>query len=918
LRTLAEISSLPVACYPNAGLPNEEGEYEETPERLAGELDAFIKNGWLNIVGGCCGTTAEHIRAIAGVAVTAEPRLIEPRPRAVVAGIDALLLEKENYPIIVGERTNVIGSRRFKRLIRNEEYEKGAEVGRAQVRGGAHILDVCMADPDRDEQHDMVRLLSILTRMVKQPIMIDSTSAEVIEDALKLCQGKAIINSINLEDGEERFERVVPIARRYGAAVVVGCIDEDPENGMAVTLARKLEIARRSHELLTRRYGMPERDIIFDPLVFPIGTGDEKYARSAEETIEGVRRIAAAFPACRTILGISNVSFGLPPAGREALNSVFLHHCVQAGLALAIVNSQKIERFASIPAEERALCDDLIYRRGDDPIAAFAEHFRGRQAGRGEAPPPAHLPVEERLARNIIDGTKEGLADSLDEALALFPAALDVVNGPLMAGMAEVGRLFNNNELIVAEVLQSAEAMKAAVAYLEPHMERKGAAGRGKLILATVKGDVHDIGKNLVNIIVSNNGYQVIDLGIKVPPAVLIEAAIEHQPDAIGLSGLLVKSAKQMVVTAEDLKNSGITCPILVGGAALSERFTASKIAPATDSVVAYARDAMQGLEIANHLLDEETAEDYIVAIQRSQERLRRGGSASSAQPVATYAVPDRSPKIRILEEVPAVPDNHLHIEVGVSLRKIYSYINPQMLYCRHLGLKGNFNRKRRGGDPKAVKLERMILALLDECIEKRILSARAIWQFYPVSAEPGAVIFHSPDNGRPLESIPFPRQQKPPFYSITDLVQRGAGGAPTDQVALMVTTCGSGVREQAKRWMEAGEFVRAHALQALALEMAEGLAEWVHQKIRALWGFPDAEKTAPIDLFRTSYRGKRYSFGYPACPDLSQQTRLWRLLCPEDHLGVALTEGYMMDPEASVSALVFHHPDAVYFGIGR
>ncbi|MCI0652658.1 MAG: homocysteine S-methyltransferase family protein, partial [Planctomycetes bacterium] len=657
LRTLAGLARCPISCFPNAGLPNDEGQYDETPKSLSDEIEKFIAEGWVNIIGGCCGTTAAHVAALCRLARGRTPRRVRGARRAVVAGIDPLVLDKERAPIIVGERTNVIGSRRFKKLIAEGEFEKGAEVGRAQVRGGAHIVDVCMADPDRNELEDMTRMLGLITRMVKVPLMIDSTDHRVIEAALRLSQGKSIINSINLEDGEERFEHVVPLARKYGAAMVVGCIDEDPVQGMAVTVERKLEVARRSHELLTRKYGVPEEDIIFDALVFPVGTGDKNYTEAGIGTVEGVRAITEAFPRCRTILGISNVSFGLPAAGREALNSVFLYHCVKAGLSLAIVNSEKLERYAAIPQEERKVCEDLLFCRVPDPITVFNDCFGKRQAKKKEASSLLSLPLEQRLARNIIDGTKEWLEEALELALKKYATPLEVINGPLMAGMAEVGRLFNNNELIVAEVLQSAEAMKAAVAYLEPRMEKSASNARGKILLATVKGDVHDIGKNLVQIILANNGYEVVDLGIKVPPADLIEAAREHRPDAIGLSGLLVKSAQQMVVTVQDLDQAGVKCPVLVGGAALSARFAATQIAGATEATVVYARDAMHGLDIANRLMSPQSTEAFVREVRQEQERLARGGSARSSQHVAALDAPARAPEIEILADVPAPPD---------------------------------------------------------------------------------------------------------------------------------------------------------------------------------------------------------------------------------------------------------------------
>src|SRR6185295_8866 len=468
-----------------------------------------------------------------------------------LSGVDYLEVLPENRPCIVGERTNVIGSKKFKELIVAEKHEDAAEIARAQVKRGAQVIDVCLANPDRDELTDMRRFLEVVIKKVRVPLMIDSTDHEVIGVALTYSQGKAIINSVNLEDGEERFQHVVPLARRYGAALVVGCIDE---TGMAVKRERKLEVARRSYELLTGKYGMRGEDLYFDPLVFPCASGDRQYTGSAVETIEGVRLIKQRLPQCKTVLGISNVSFGLPTAGREVLNSVFLYHCVQAGLDMALVNSEKLERYPSLPQEERKLSEDLLYNRGADPVTPFAAHFRERKPAKAAV---SSLPLEERLQRYIIEGTRDGLIEDLELALQK-QGPLEIINGPLMKGMDEVGRLFGANELIVAEVLQSAEAMKVAVGHLEPKMDKNQTATRGKVVLATVKGDVHDIGKNLVEIILANNGFQVVNLGIKVPPEQLVAAVKEHKPDIIGLSGLLVKSAHQMVATAQDLTSAGV------------------------------------------------------------------------------------------------------------------------------------------------------------------------------------------------------------------------------------------------------------------------------------------------------------------------------------------------------------------------
>ncbi|MCH7666760.1 MAG: homocysteine S-methyltransferase family protein, partial [Acidobacteria bacterium] len=534
LRTLSELSRRRVACVPNAGLPDEDGLYHQGPDHFVEVIGRFLDHNWLNLVGGCCGTGPAHVTALAELVAGRRPQVPARHQRSLVSGIEGVELTADNRPLFVGERTNVLGSRKFKRLIAEGRYEAAAEVGRAQVKAAAQVIDICMQDPDRDEIADVEALLEHVVRLVKAPLMIDSTDAAVMERALEYSQGKAILNSINLEDGRKRFDEVVPLARRFGAALIVGTIDE---SGMAVTVERKLEVARRSYELLTEDYGIAPEDIWWDTLVFPCGTGDEAYLGSANLTIEGVRALKAAFPLTKTILGVSNVSFGLPVSGREVLNSVFLYHATQAGLDAAIVNTQRLARYAEIVEEERGLADALIYLEpgdtaaGDKAVAEFAAHFRGRESAIVRQP-RTDMPLDERLSRAVIEGSKEGLEADINEALAddRWETPLQIVNGPLMKGMAEVGRLFNNNELIVAEVLQSAEVMKAAVAQLEPHMEKTDQSSRGKVILATVKGDVHDIGKNLVDIVLSNNGFEVVNLGIRVPSEQLIQAVREHEP----------------------------------------------------------------------------------------------------------------------------------------------------------------------------------------------------------------------------------------------------------------------------------------------------------------------------------------------------------------------------------------------------
>ena len=924
IRTLNEIAATRISCYPNAGLPNAEGQYGETPESLTRELERFVDHGWLNIVGGCCGTTPAHIAALARMVEGKKPR--PPKPpagRVFYSGVELVEAEESNRPLLVGERTNVIGSRLFKNLIAAEKWEEASEIARRQVRNGAQVVDVCLQSSDRDELNDIPPFYDRLIRKIKAPVMIDTTDPRALELALTYCQGKSIINSINLEDGEEKFEKVCPLARAYGAALIVGCIDEDKLQAQAFTRERKLAVAERSLRLLTDKYGIPAEDVIIDALVFPCATGDENYIGGAVETIEAVRLIREKL-GVKTLLGVSNVSFGLPPAAREVVNSVFLYYCTKAGLDLAIVNAEKLERFASIPIEERRLAEALLFNTPPDHtspedwrqqtreqkaainqfhIAAIAEHFRKTVA---RVKKETSLPLDERLPRYIVEGTKDGLVADLDLKLKEGAAPLDIINGPLMAGMTEVGRLFAANELIVAEVLQSAEAMKAAVNHLEQFMEKADTAARATIVLATVKGDVHDIGKNLVEIILANNGYRVINLGIKVPPEELIRAWHEHRPDAIGLSGLLVKSAQQMVTTAGDLKDAGIDAPLLVGGAALSERFTRVKIAPAYSAAVCYCKDAMTGLRTLNELTDPATRAAVIAAHAFTEAE----AAPVPAEAPAIVPAARRSTKVRTDIPIPPAPSLERKLRDVPDLAEVWSYINPYMLYGKHLGFKGNFEKALAGRDPKALELFHNVESVKQDAA--RWMRVRAVWQFFEAERDGNAIYLFAPGASVPFHTFVFGRQPRENGLSLSDYVLDPVDGR-RDHIALFVVTAGAGIRERAERAKEAGEFLFMHAVQALGLETAEAAAEWLHRRIREDWGFPDPPATTMHERFTSRYRGKRYSFGYPACPRLEDQQGIFELLRPEE-IGVRLTDGFMMDPEASVSALVFHHPDCAYF----
>jgi len=942
IRTLSTLTGEFVSCYPNAGLPDEEGKYLETPTTLAGQLERFVNHGWLNLVGGCCGTTEKHIRAIAQMVEGKKPRV---RPveahRAVYSGIETIEADDQTRPLLVGERTNVIGSRLFKNLVAEEKWEEATEIARRQVKGGAHIVDVCLQSTERDEKKDIPVFYEKLIRKIKTPVMVDTTEPTAVQLALTYCQGKAIINSINLEDGEDKFEKTVPIAHDYGAAMVVGCIDEDPVQAQAFTRERKLAIAQRSYELLTKKYAIAPEDIVFDPLVFPCATGDENYIGGAVETMEGIRLIKKALPDTRTILGISNVSFGLPAGAREVVNSVFLYYCTKAGLDLAIVNTEKVERFASIPEHERRLAENLLFQHppkevpADHPqagllsdvpgdwreqskeqkravnqfhIAAIAEHFR--TAVKKEKVRKEDQPLDQRLSHYIIEGTRDGLIEDLERKRGEGVAPLDIINGPLMDGMAEVGRLFNANELIVAEVLQSAEAMKAAVSHLEQFMEKADSAKRGKVILATVKGDVHDIGKNLVEIIFKNNGFEVVNLGIKVPPEDLIKAYQSHHPDAIGLSGLLVKSAQQMVVTANDLKDAGIGVPLLVGGAALSAKFTQQKIAPSYGGAVCYAKDAMTGLRLMNELMDPAGRERVLAQHASSGNGVR----VTTTVKVVEKPAVKHSPKVREDVAIPAVASLERKVRLVPDLREVWSYINPYMLYGRHLGYRGDFEKQLAAREAKAVELSNEMEEVKNEAA--KFMKVRAVWQFFETEPDGEALHLFAPGGTEPVHTWRFKRQKTGDQLCLSDYVLAPKDGK-RDHLAVFVVSAGEGIRERAEKAKHDGFYFKSHGLQALAIESSEACAEWLHRRIREDWGFPDPPGMTMAERFTSRYRGKRYSFGYPACRDLEDQAGIWKLLRPEE-IGVQLTEGFMMDPEASVSALVFHHPDCTYFSVGE
>ena len=922
LKTLNDISNTYISVYPNAGLPNEDGEYEETPVTLANKLEPFFKNKYLNIVGGCCGTTPDYIKEIKEKTVNYEPRNIDKDKNFNnLSGLISLETPKDR-PIYVGERTNVIGSRIFKNLIAQEKFDEATEVARLQIKGDADVIDVCLANPDRDEVADMKAFLEKVSKFAKVPIMLDSTDINVVEKGLTYLQGKGIINSINLEDGEEKFKKMAEVIKEFGAAVVVGLIDEE---GMAVSLEKKIKVARRSYELLTKKYGIDERDIIFDTLVFPVATGDQKYIGSASATIEAIREIKKEMPNVKTILGVSNISFGLPIAGREVLNTYYMNKAYEAGLDFAIVNTEKIIPMDEISDEEKELSENILFHTDDENVSKFANFYRDKKATKKKVD-VSNLTVEEKVANLVVEGSKKDLTILLDELLKKY-TPIEIINGPLMTGMDEVGRLFNKNDLIVAEVLQSAEVMKASVAHLEQFMEKDESSVKGKIIMATVKGDVHDIGKNLVGIIIGNNGYEVIDLGINTPAEKIRDAVVKEKADFLGLSGLLVKSAAEMVNTVAVLREAGISIPIFVGGAALTEKFTVNKIEPAYENnIVIYSKDAMTALSDLNKMIDEKKFEEFREYLQKRRDLLLIKDEKELQKLKVKQTVSDIKDKDGTFDyskiEIPKYNFEKIYkpetlnkqIITNIKAKDVFPFINLQMLIGKHLGLKWIVGKMLEKQDPRTVKMYNEIKEIIEHGDE--YFDITAIYKYFPVRRKYGkeknefSLEILSDDLTEVIETFNFPRQKYGQYLSLNDYVNPDG----IDYVGFFVATAGEKSRIVSNELKAKGEFYKGHLVNSIGLELAEATSEYIHQIMRKDVGIIDKELQTE-DILKANYQGNRYSFGYPACPDLSDQKKLFKLLKPEIY-GIKLTDEFMMYPEASVSAIVFSQPFCKYFNM--
>jgi len=927
LRHLAGAWPGAISCLPNAGLPSVvDGQmhYDLGPDELADYLERFVTELGVEIVGGCCGTTPEHlakvVERVGGVVPKRRDPVVEPSVASLYSSVP---LHQDSAFLAVGERLNANGSRRFREAMLEGDWDTCVEMAREQVGEGAHVLDVCVDYTGADGVANATELVSRLATQSSLPLMLDSTEADVIEAGLARLAGRAIVNSVNLEDGDgpgTRLDRFLRLAKEFGAAVVATCIDTD---GQARTADWKVRAAKAIVQLATERYGLQPSDILIDPLALPLSTGMEESRRDGIETLEAIRRIKAELPGVFTILGLSNVSFGLNPAARVVLNSVFLEEARAAGLDAAIVHAARIVPLARIDERHVQLCRDLIFdrRRGGehpegayDPLAELMAAFEGAEAeALGAKEDRSGWPVERRLRQRIVDGDRVGLDDDLAAALAKGLRPLEIVNEILLDGMREVGDLFGAGKMQLPFVLASAETMKAAVAYLEPLMERSDQGGKGRIVLATVKGDVHDIGKNLVDIILTNNGWEVVNLGIKVPVSEMIAKAEEVGADAIGMSGLLVKSTLVMRENLEELNDRGLEhIPVLLGGAALTRTYVERDLRQVYKGRVFYGRDAFEGLAVMERLreLKRSGVDDPDFGRSISERKVFRRDPAAQPAEVAPEARPKRSPEVSADNPVFRPPFLGSRVARGIALEAIASYLNETALFRHQWGF-----RPQDDEDDAAMRARaRAVLrAQLDQARAEGTLVPQVVWGYFPAASDGDDLVVFA-DESRREERTRFhlPRQSEPPWLCIADFF-RPVDRDEVDFVAFFVVTMGRRASERARELFEANRYQDYLYLHGLGVELTEALAELWHRRIREEWGFANEDGPTLAGLFRQQYRGGRYSFGYPACPDLEDNAKVVDLL-EAGRIGVEITDNFQLEPEQTTLALVSHHPQAKYF----
>ena len=944
VRVLSTSSPKPIIVMPNAGLPENIGgkaHYHLSPHELVQYLSHFVRDFGVQIVGGCCGTTKEHIRQLVSAVGNLSP---SPRSFDFVPGASSLYqsapFQTVPPPVLIGERTNANGSKMFRELLLKEDWEGMVAMGKDQVREQAHMLDVCVAYAGRSEAADMRELVTRFNTQVSIPLVLDSTEAPVLEEALQRIAGKAVVNSINLEDGQERLGKVVELCKRYGAAVIALTIDE---KGMAKTASEKLAVARQIYDLAVREHGLKPHDLIFDMLTFTLGSGEEEFRKSALETLEAIRLVKKELPGVHTSLGVSNVSFGLDPRLRHALNSVFLHHAVEAGLDMAIVHASKIMPLFKLDEHARELCRQLIFdeRRFEgqdaerkcvyDPLAELLTHFAGQKSEARAKSTDTDAAVEVRLKNRVIDGNKVGLQEDLQEGLKKF-SALEIINTILLDGMKVVGDLFGSGQMQLPFVLQSAEVMKAAVALLEPFMEKEEGSQKGTLVIATVKGDVHDIGKNLVDIILTNNGYKVINLGIRCPIETILHAAGEHKADAIGMSGLLVKSTMVMKENLEVMNERSLKIPVILGGAALTKRYVDNDLRPLYNGKVYYANDAFDGLRFME-TLDRGSEEPSLVqkknivvdaeALTGSESKIALALAGEGAQArEKTDAASDRS-KIKAAEKIPRPPFWGSRVVKDIPLEEVFEFINEAAL------IRGQWRVIRGAMDEKEYRkvLEDQVYPdyrqLKEKVKRENLLVPQVVYGYFPCQSDGNdLVVYHPPGNHgevdpkdlREWQRFSFPRQVKDRELCIADFFASVQSGM-VDVLSCHLVTVGERASEYARKLYTANNYKDYLYFHGLSVESAEALAESWHKRIRQELGIADKDAQDIKRLFSQGYQGARYSFGYPACPRLEDQVKLFDMLKP-DRIGVFLTEEFQMEPEQSTSAIIVHHPEARYFTI--
>lgn len=923
VRYLCLNSTKEVSVLPNAGLPVNEGGhavFKLTPEELASYHKHFVQDYGVRVVGGCCGTTPEHLKAVVDAVSGLEPAKREVKPIAAASSAYTMVpLDLDPKPLIVAEEMNTTTRvEHFRNLVRGKKYDEILALAKKLVNDGSHMLDLCCAIVGEDEKGYITSILEKVATRVPAPILVDSTEADVVEEALKRIPGKAIINSINLEDGEKRTSKVLPMAKRFGAAVIALTIDED---GMALTAEKKAAIAKRIYDLAVNKYGIRPTDLIFDALTLPISTGQEEYRTAGIETLNAIKRIKEELPEVKTILGVSNISFGLDAYPRRVLNSVFMHEAVDHGLDMAIVNYTKIYPLYKIPNEEVELARKLIYRDASngDPLQVYMRHFAGTK-GKAQASTTAHvetLSVEDKLKFAIINGEKsvgegahrKSLEELLEDALGEY-SPLELINTVLLDGMKTVGDLFGARKMQLPSVLDSAGVMKQAVAYLEPKMEKKSGSQKGTIVLATVKGDVHDIGKNLVDIILTNNGFRVVNLGIKQPGDNIIKAAMEHKADAIGLSGLLVKSTLEMKYVIQDLQRQKLEFPVICGGAALTRKYVEDDLRREYENAVFYADDAFTGL----HIMEDLSTPDGKRSARIEEGRtVKEYAKAAAVDEEAGPVFAERSPVVGDAPNIPTPPFWGVRVRKDFDLREIFQYINDTALFKNQWQLKTASQEDYvRLVDEKFRPIKKK---LEEEVIASGLFEPKAVYGYFPAQSEGNDVIVYEAgaNSSRELLRFTFPRQREGRKLSIADFFAPKSSGK-MDVIGLSLVTIGSKASQETQRLFESGEYTKYLYLHGLSVETAEGLAEYLHKKIREELGIAGEDSPHIRDLFHQKYRGSRYSFGYPACPNLEDQTKLFALLHPEENVGVRLTSGFLLEPEQSTSAIVVHHPSAKYF----